>query len=135
MSLIVETVQTEGNDELSYLIGDESAGVAAVIDPRADVDVYIELARKRNVSITHIFESNTHADLLSGALELCNRVPSAKIYVSAERGVKYDFDCVTVKDGDSFQLGKLTLTARHSPGHNPEHISFEAAEKKHAPKR
>jgi len=54
MALIMETVQTEGIAQLSYLIGDDSSGTAAVIDPRADVDIYLELARKRKVSITHI---------------------------------------------------------------------------------
>ena len=67
MSMIMERVQTEGIAELSYLIGDDSTGKAAVIDPRADVEVYLELARTRKLSITHIFETHIHADLVSGA--------------------------------------------------------------------
>ncbi len=46
MSMVIETVLTEGLAQLSYLIGDKATGKAAVIDPRRDVDVYIELARK-----------------------------------------------------------------------------------------
>lgn len=61
MALIFESIQTPGIAELSYLIGDDSGGVAAVIDPRADVDCYLDLARERQVSITHI-----HADLVVG---------------------------------------------------------------------
>jgi hydroxyacylglutathione hydrolase len=67
MALILETVQTEGIAELSYLIGDDKTGTAAVIDPRPDVEIYLELAKKRKVSITHIFESHIHADLVSGS--------------------------------------------------------------------
>ena len=134
MSLILETVQTEGIAELSYLIGDDKTGTAAVIDPRADVDIYVELARKRKVSITHIFETHIHADLVSGSRELEDRVQSATIYVSKEGRAKYAFEHKPLKDGDKFEFGDLILTARHTPGHTPEHMSYEAAEKKRAPK-
>ena len=80
--MILEQVQTEGIAELSYLIGDDKTGTAAVIDPRADVDVYVELARSRKLSITHIFETHIHADLVSGACELADRVQTAEICVS-----------------------------------------------------
>ncbi len=55
---------------LSYLVGDDSEGVATVFDK------YVEIARENNLSITHIFETHIHADLMSGARELCARVDS-----------------------------------------------------------
>ena len=58
MSLIFERIHTDGIAELSYLIGDDSEGVAAVFDPRADVDCYLQLAREEQVAITHIFETH-----------------------------------------------------------------------------
>ena len=61
MSLVFKTIQTEGIAELSYLVGDDDEGVAAVFDPRADCDVYIEAARDAGVIITHIFETHIHA--------------------------------------------------------------------------
>lgn len=134
MSMILETVQTEGIAELSYLIGDDSKGTAAVIDPRPDVEIYLERARKRKVTITHVFETHIHADLVSGARELAALAGDAKIYVSVEGGAKYGFDHEPVKDGDTFEFGEVVLTVRHTPGHTPEHLSFVAAEKKRAPK-
>src|SRR5438132_675584 len=101
MSLVFETIQTEGLAEISYLIGDDEEGIAAVFDPRADVDVYVELARAKNVAITHIFETHIHADLVSGARELQGRVDSAKIYVSHEGGARYGFENEKVSDGDA----------------------------------
>ena len=98
MSMIFECVQTEGIAELSYLIGDDKTGTAAVIDPRADVEIYVELARKRKVAITHIFETHIHADLVSGARELADRVQTAEIYVSDEGEAKYGFEHNRVKD-------------------------------------
>ena len=124
MSLILETVQTEGIAELSYLIGDDKTGTAAVIDPRSDVEIYLELAKKRKVSITHIFETHIHADLVSGSRELAERVKTAKICVSVEGRAKYDFTHEALKDGATFEFGDLVLTARHTPGHTPEHMSY-----------
>ena len=106
MPLIFERIHTEGIAELSYLVGDDSQGIAAVVDPTLDVDKYVELARSKNVSITHIFETHIHADLVSGARELCDRVGSAKIYLSHEGGARYGFAHEKLKDGDQFTLAK-----------------------------
>ena len=65
-TMVFETVFTEGVAHLSYLIGDKATGKAAVIDPRRDVEVYIELARKNKLSITHVLETHIHADFVSG---------------------------------------------------------------------
>ncbi len=68
MSLIMEQIHTPGIAQLSYLLGDDSKGVACVIDPRPDVDCYLELARKNALSITHVLETQIHADFRSGSL-------------------------------------------------------------------
>ncbi|MGV3533331.1 MAG: MBL fold metallo-hydrolase [Chthoniobacteraceae bacterium] len=127
MALILERVLTEGIAELSYLIGDDAVGTAAVIDPRADVGVYLELARKHKVSITHAFETHIHADLVSGARELAAQTGTAKVHASVEGGAEYEFDVVPVRDGDRFEFGDVVITARHTPGHTPEHVAYEAA--------
>ena len=132
MSLVFETIQTEGLAALSYLIGDDEEGVAAVFDPRADIEVYVEIARAKNLAITHIFETHIHADLVSGARELCSRVESAKIYLSHEGGAEYGFEHEKVKNGDQFNLSSVLITARHTPGHTPEHVSYLLAETAHA---
>lgn len=132
MALIFEQIQTEGIAELSYLLGDDGDGVAAVFDPTPDVEKYVEMAREKKVSITHIFETHIHADLMSGARELCDRVQSAKIFVSHEEDAHYGFDHEMISDGDQFTFGKTMVTVRHTPGHTPEHVSYVLAEKDHA---
>lgn len=112
-------------------VGDDSEGVAAVFDPRADVDCYLELACAKQVSITHIFETHIHADLFSGARELGARVESARIFVSHEGGVGHDFDPEPSHDGDIFEFGSALITARRTPGHTPEHVAYLVAEKDH----
>src|SRR5260370_808149 len=131
MSLVFKTIQTEGIAELSYLVGDDDEGVAAAFDPRADCDVYIEAARHAGVIITHIFETHIHADLISGSRELCARLETAKIYASGEGGAEYGFNPEKIKDGDRFEFGEVIVTARHTPGHTPEHMSYLLSEADH----
>ena len=131
MSLVFKTIQTEGIAELSYLIGDDDEGVAAVFDPRPDCDVYVDMARETGLAITHIFETHIHADLVSGSRELCARVESAKIFASNEGGAEYGFEHEKVNDGDRFTFGELLVIARHTPGHTPEHMSYLLANADH----
>lgn len=132
MSLVFKTIQTDGIAEISYIVGDDDEGVAAVFDPRADVDVYIDMARQAGVAITHIFETHIHADLVSGSRELCARLESAKIYASHEGGAQYGFEHRPLKDGDKFEFGEVIVTARHTPGHTPEHMSYLLADVDHS---
>src|SRR6476619_6174007 len=104
MSLVFKTIQTEGIAELSYLVGDDDEGVAAVFDPRADCDVYIEAARHAGVILTHIFETHIHADLVSGSRELCARLETAKMYASGEFCVDDSSTTEKIKDGDRFEF-------------------------------
>src|SRR6195256_5880656 len=106
MSLVFKTIQTPGIAELSYLVGDDDEGIAAVFDPRPDCDIYVEMAREAGVAITHIFETHIHADLVSGSRELGARLESAKIYASHEGGAEYKFAPEKVKNGDRFTFGK-----------------------------
>lgn len=132
MALVFERFHTEGIAQLSYLLGDDGEGVAAVIDPTADVDKYVTLARAKKLTITHIFETHIHADLMSGARELCARVASAKVYVSHAGDARYGFEGEKLQDGDQFTFGETRLTVRHTPGHTPEHVAYLLAETAHA---
>jgi hydroxyacylglutathione hydrolase len=128
VSLVFKTVQTPGIAELSYLVGDDDEGIAAVFDPRPDCDIYIDMAREAGVAITHIFETHIHADLVSGSRELCARLDSAKIYSSHEGGAEYKFEVEKIRDGDHFTFGEVLITVRHTPGHTPEHVAYLLAD-------
>ncbi len=131
MALVFERVVTDGLGDLSYLIGDDAAGTAAVIDPRADVDVYVELARRHELAITHVLQTHVHEDFLSGANELAARLGNARLYSSVEGAAPYGYVHEALRDGDRLAFGDTVLTARHTPGHTPEHMSFLVAEKGH----
>jgi hydroxyacylglutathione hydrolase len=111
--------------QASYFIGCQKAGVAAVIDPKRDVDTYLEIAKQNNMKITHIMETHIHADFLTGSREL-GALTGASLYLSDEggEGWEYEFDHVGLKDGTSFMVGNLKIDVLHTPGHTPESISF-----------
>jgi hydroxyacylglutathione hydrolase len=96
-----------------------------VIDPKRDVDTYLEIAKQNNMTITHVAETHIHADFLSGARELA-ALTGAKMYLSDEGGPdwQYQFQHEGVKDGDVIKMGNLTFEVIHTPGHTPESISF-----------
>ncbi len=125
MTLRFEQILADGVAESSYLLGDDSAHTCAVVDPRPDVEIYLETARRFGLAITHVFETHIHADFLSGARELVDRLGGqAKLYVSTEGGPEYGFDHVAVRDGDEFTFGGMRMKARFTPGHTPEHMSY-----------
>jgi glyoxylase-like metal-dependent hydrolase (beta-lactamase superfamily II)/rhodanese-related sulfurtransferase len=105
----------------SYLVGDESAGVAAVVDPKREIDEYLALARYMGVQIDAILETHNHADHVSGHGALASAT-GATIHVNREAGV--DYDHVPLDDGEEIELGSLRIRALHTPGHRPEHTAF-----------
>jgi hydroxyacylglutathione hydrolase len=111
--------------QASYVIGCQKKGIAAVIDPKRDVDTYLKIAEENNFKITHIFETHIHADFLSGSRELA-ALTGADMYLSDEgdENWKYEFDHKPLKDGDEVWLGNLKIEVIHTPGHTPESISF-----------
>ena len=111
--------------QASYVIGCQKCGVAIVIDPKRDVDTYIEIAKQNNMEITHVAETHIHADFLSGSRELA-ALTGAKLYLSDEGGKdwSYEFPHEGLKDGDVFKVGNLKFEVLHTPGHTPESISF-----------
>jgi hydroxyacylglutathione hydrolase len=105
----------------SYLIGDERAGVAAVVDPRFEIDEYLELARYRGVTIEHILETHNHADHVSGHGRLV-AATGARIHVHRLAEPSYEHE--PFDDGWELRLGSLIVRALHTPGHRPEHTAF-----------
>ena len=105
----------------SYFIGDEQAGLAAVVDPRFEIEDYMELARYLGVRIAHIFETHNHADHVSGHGRLA-AATGATIHI--HRLVAPEFEHEPFEHGDEFELGSLRIRALHTPGHRPEHTCF-----------
>jgi glyoxylase-like metal-dependent hydrolase (beta-lactamase superfamily II)/rhodanese-related sulfurtransferase len=111
--------------QASYLVADSEAGIAAVVDPRRDVDGYLQEAEAAGVKIRHILLTHFHADFVSGHLELQRRT-GATIHLGA-RG-RADYAAQPAKEGDVILLGRVRLTILETPGHTPESISIVVSE-------
>lgn len=117
ISMIIRKISSEGISHNSYFIS--AGGMAAVIDPRRDCEVYLDLARELGARITHIFETHRNEDYVIGSLELAGHTGAA-IY----HGSQMDFAYGTkVKEGDRFLLGPIELRIIETPGHTLESIS------------
>jgi glyoxylase-like metal-dependent hydrolase (beta-lactamase superfamily II)/rhodanese-related sulfurtransferase len=104
----------------SYMIGSE--GVAAIVDPQRDVDLYLEAAANKGWKIEHIVETHLHADFVSGHLELAERT-GARIYLGANSGAR--FPHVEVTDGSEVRFGQCRLRFLQTPGHTIESICIQ----------
>ena len=123
--MFFKNIYEPGLAQASYIVGCQATGDALVIDPRRDIDVYLEVAEQENLKITHITETHIHADFLSGSRELA-AATGAEMLLSDEGGEEweYQFKHTGLKDGDVFKVGNLKIEVVHTPGHTPEHISF-----------
>jgi len=105
----------------SYYIGSETE--AAIIDPQRDVQQYLDEAETHNQKIKYIIETHSHADFVSGHIELANKTGAQIIYGEQANTV---FPTLKVKDGDELNIGKINLKFHETPGHTPESITVLA---------
>lgn len=118
--MLFERIKTAGLSHLSYLIG--AGGMAAVIDPRRDCDIYVERARNEGLRITHIFETHRNEDLVSGAPILA-KLTGAEVFhgPNADGEVEY---AKTTRDGDCHAIGQLEIRVLETPGHTFDHLAY-----------
>ncbi len=105
----------------SYYVG--SGDEAAIIDPQRDVQQYLDEAEANGQKIKYIIETHSHADFVSGHLELAKKTGARIIY--GERA-NTEFPTLKVKDGDKHNVGAIELTFMETPGHTPEGITIVA---------
>jgi glyoxylase-like metal-dependent hydrolase (beta-lactamase superfamily II)/rhodanese-related sulfurtransferase len=113
----------------SYLVGDENAGVAVVVDPQYHVEPVLAAAERREVRLVAVLETHTHADHVSGhgRLALEHGIP-IRVHRAAEASFPHD----SLDDGTEIEVGDIVLRAIHTPGHRPEHCSFAVIDRSRA---
>jgi glyoxylase-like metal-dependent hydrolase (beta-lactamase superfamily II)/rhodanese-related sulfurtransferase len=105
----------------SYIVGDEHAGIAIVVDPAYAIEQYLDECARREVRLVAVLETHTHADHVSGhgRLALDHGVP---VWVHAAAGAAFPHE--TLSDGTEIELGDVLVRTIHTPGHRPEHCAF-----------
>lgn len=114
----------------SYLVGCGGRAAGAVIDPIADPDVYLEAAEGSGLRLRYVIDTHVHADHISTARELAGRA-GATYVLHASVGAAFPFR--SVEDGNTLELGNVTVMVWHTPGHTPEHLTLLAADRTRAP--
>jgi hydroxyacylglutathione hydrolase len=119
--LLFQQFVDDGLGCASYLVGDDQAGVALVVDPAFRIEQYLEAADAAGVRIERVLETHTHADHVSGhgRLALEHGVP-VSIHALAEA----EFPHEALADGQILEVGSTTIRVLHTPGHRPEHCTF-----------
>lgn len=134
--MLLRQVFDEKLAQYAYLIGCQVTGEAIVIDPERDVDRYIDVAEREGLRVTAVAETHIHADFLSGARELAERL-DVRLYLPAEGGSDWQVEWARaprlaggayrstfLRHGDTFRVGNIELLVVHTPGHTPEHLSY-----------
>lgn len=114
-------ILTPGLGCYSYVIGCPGAKVCAVVDPKRDIQDYLDISREENMRITHIIDTHLHADHVSGGQELSART-GAPIYLYDGTPVTYGHESLT--EGDMLTLGAARLEVLATPGHTPHALSL-----------
>ncbi|MFI8361682.1 rhodanese-like domain-containing protein [Streptomyces sp. NPDC085612] len=116
----IDTIETEGLGNRSYLAGGATTAVA--VDPPRDIDRVLAAAALRGVRISHVVETHVHNDYVTGGLDLA-RLTGAAYLVPA--GARVSFARVPVADGDTVDIDEgVALRALATPGHTPHHTSY-----------
>jgi hydroxyacylglutathione hydrolase len=105
----------------SYLFGCGGKASAAVVDPIGDLRPYLDAAAKTGMRILYVIDTHIHADHISAGRALAEAAGAE--YVLFE-GAQAGFPFRGVKDGDALDLGNVSATVMHTPGHTPEHVSL-----------
>lgn len=130
-SYFFERIYDETLAQASFVIGDLNTKEAIVIDPKRDIDTYLEIAKTNNLNITKVAETHIHADFLSGSRELA-AVTGAGLFLSDEGGTdwQYEFPHTGLKDGSIITIGQVELKVMHTPGHTPESLTYLVSDTK-----
>lgn len=128
--MLLKQIYDSNLSQYAYLIGCTSSGEAVIIDAQRDVDRYIELAEANDLKLIAAAETHIHADFLGGIRQLIEK-HGAKGYLSAMGGEDWQYEWAQnqqqvrlLHDEDSFEIGSVKITARHLPGHTPEHLCY-----------
>jgi hydroxyacylglutathione hydrolase len=121
-SLHIEQFVDEGLGNSAYLVGSHETKLAVMIDPLRDVDRYLAVADRLGMKIVHVLDTHLHADFVSGAREIAAQT-GAMIGASLESHLGFDHQPLV--EGDELPMGGFTVEVMTTPGHTPEHISFQ----------
>ena len=111
-----------------YILTDESTGLGAVIDPGADAGQIMARIKADKLDVRYILLTHGHYDHTTAVPELAAQLPDARIYIHqgdahGAGGRLFPLagqveDLLLYDEGDTLELGGLTIEVMHTPGHS-----------------
>jgi hydroxyacylglutathione hydrolase len=127
--MILRRIFHERLAQASYIVACDHTRLALIVDPNRDIAQYIDALAEQKLKLVAVTETHIHADFVSGSRELA-QVTGAKLYLSGDGGADWQYafagesGAIVLRDGDTFDIGKVRIQALHTPGHTPEHMTF-----------
>lgn len=116
----LETIIREETGCAAYMVGCDRTHECMVFDPLWDVQLFLDVARKKKSTIKYIIDSHSHADHVSGGRWL-RELTGAELILPELADITYE--ATRVKHGDLIRMGGLGFEIVHVPGHRPEQIN------------
>ncbi|MCK8143028.1 MBL fold metallo-hydrolase [Flavobacterium sp. I-SCBP12n] len=98
-----------------------SNGEALIIDPLRETKPYLDRLERDGVKLKYIFETHFHADFVSGHVDLSKETGAPIVYGP---NAKCEFECISAKDGQEFEIGNIKIKVLHTPGHTMESSTY-----------
>ncbi len=117
--MVFKRIKTPGIAHAAYLFGDK--GDAAVVDPRRDIEEYLQTAHDNKLSIKYVFETHLQEDFVLGSTAIA-KVTGAKVING--RHHLFGRGDIRLADGEEFSFGSFKIQALHTPGHTPESMCY-----------
>ena len=114
------------SDNFSYIIADDDAREAAVVDSSFNASKIIQVLKNEKLALKYIINTHGHSDHTAGNTELSSMF-GAEIVAHKLSRVKLD---TVVNDGDILSVGKISIKIIHTPGHTLDSICLLVDNKK-----
>jgi sulfur dioxygenase len=120
--MLFEQLFDPESSTFTYLIGDEAAGVCALVDPvREQLERDLGRVSALGLRLVHSIETHLHADHVTSGDALTERCGSRPVL---HRASPVSCDALRVGHGDRFSVGGVTIEVLETPGHTPESLSY-----------
>lgn len=117
--MFFQAIKTPGIAHVSYVLG--SDGEALVVDPRRDVDIYLDVLQAQGLRLRYVLQTHRQEDFVLGMTALA-RLTGART-VAGKHPITGYVD-LQLGERERLQLGRLSLLTLHTPGHTPESFSW-----------
>ena len=121
--MIFQQIETGGDRNFAYLVGDEKSGLAAAVDPAYRPERVLELAKENNLTIKYVINTHDHYDHSGGNDYILKNTGASLVGYGLRK------PAISAGDGDELSLGELTIKMIHTPGHTTDSICILAENK------